>query len=106
MMLLLAPIAGALCFFAIWLAVKLGWSRSAVAMICAVLIGTSMAAYFAEPVTGLATSPLVGLILGSALGAAIGWAAFGAASDALQRRQGKSDSTTSSAASNPEDDRE
>ncbi len=84
MTLLIAPVAGVLCFFVIWIAFRLRWSRLIVTMMCAVIIGASMAAYFADPVTGQAACPLAGLVLGSVLGAGIGWTTHGAVSEAIR----------------------
>ena len=106
LVLLLAPAAMGLCFLVLWLALKLKWSRMTVTLACAAIMGVLAMVYFTYP-SDQAVCPIGGLVFGAVFGTAIGWTAYGAASDAIQRRQRKSDSLPpSSATSNPEGNHE
>ena len=94
-MLLLIPVAMGLCFFALWLGFRYRWSRMAVTLACATIMGISTTIYFAYP-RDQAVCPLGGIVFGATFGAAIGWTAFGAGHDAIQRRRKKGDSSPSS----------
>ena len=49
LVLLLAPIAMGLCFLMLWLAFRLKWSRPAVTLACAAIMGGLATVYFAYP---------------------------------------------------------
>ena len=100
---LLAPAAMGLCFFVLWLAFRLRWSRMTVTMVCAVIMGVFATIYFAYP-SNQAVCPLGGMVFGAVFGAAIGWTAFGVGSAAIRQRQARDDLMPPSEASEEEYD--